>query len=288
MTTVVVFSMNRALQCDSLLQSLRDQAAGINRVAVIARATTSEHRAAYEKLQERFPAHLIVFEDSYDSCSALLAQVIQDADHVCLTVDDQVFYAPSDFRMAVEALTHTGGFVWSWRLGLPDLGLNIRTVVDDDQRYWSCSAHNDDSDYGYVWHSDGALYRRRDYEALLDRYSPRWQGRVLIPNDLEAVVATARFQWTRVVGPHIGPMKPTCITWQINKQTSTEKYGAPWAEVAETTPDALAKAYLAGKRVDNEKLYGGAWIERFRPPGFMPTHVAATPAAALFYASLIK
>jgi hypothetical protein len=286
-TTVVVFSMNRALQCDSLLQSLRDQATNINRVAVIARATTPEHRAAYDLLQERFPAHLIVFEDRYDSCSALLAQVIQDADHVCLTVDDQLFYAPSDFKRAVETMTHTGGFVWSWRLG-EKAGFHKVHAVPNAFTYWSCPAHNDDPDYGYVWHSDGAIYRRRDYEALLDRYLPRWQGRPLIPNDLEAGVASMRFQWARVVGPHIGPANPTCITWQINKQTSTEKYGAPWAEVSETTPDALAGAYLGGKRVDNEKLYGGTWISRFCPPGSMPTHVAATPAAALFYASLIK
>lgn len=273
--------MNRALQCDSLLQSFRDQATGINRVAVIARATTPEHRKAYELLQERFPAHLIVFEDRYDSCSALLAQVIQDADHVCLTVDDQVFYAPSDFRLAVETMTRTGGFVWSWRLGTPEGEAH-------SARSWSCPAYSDDPDYGYVWHSDGALYRRRDYEALLDRYIPQWQGRVLIPNDLEGLVAANRWQWARVVGPHVGPPNPTCITWQINKQTSTEKYGAPWAEIAETTVDALAAAYLAGKRVDNEKLYGGAWIDRFCPPGSLPTHVAAVPSAALFYASLIK
>jgi hypothetical protein len=280
MTTVVVFSMNRALQCDSLLQSIRDQTTGINRVAIIARATTPEHRAAYDLLQERFPAHLIVFEDRHDSCAALLAQIIQDADHVCLTVDDQVFYAPSDFELAVEALTHTGGFVWSWRLGAVEGSVPFP--------YWTCPAFNDDPDYGYVWHSDGALYRRRDYEALLNRYIPEWQGRVLIPNDLEAMVAAHRQQWARVVGPHIGPTNQTCITWQINKQPSTEKYGAPWAEVSETTPDALAAAYLAGKRVDNERLYGGAWIEKLCPPGSVPTHVAATPAAALFYASLIK
>ena len=68
------------------------------------------------------------------------------------------------------------------------------------------------------------------------------------------------------------------------------KYGSPAAETPETNTDALATAYLAGKRVDTDALYGALNANplRWNPPGARPTPVYACEEASKFWASCVK
>ena len=144
------------------------------------------------------------------------------------------------------------------------------------------------SDYGYLWHSDGALYRTATYTETLYRFLPDWRTADYTPNDLEAAVAGRKPKWAARVGPHLGPLTPTCITWQLNRVQT--RYGSPAAEIPETNTDALAAAYLAGKRVDNEKLYAALRENplRWNPPGARPTHVYACEEASRFWAGCVR
>ena len=286
MITLVIFSMDRALQCDSLLQSIQDHGTGVSDIVVIARASSERHALAYDKMMTRHDSIVsMVSERNGVSCSSALAEVVKLADHICLTVDDQVFYRPSNFNTARAHLEKEHGFVWSWRLGRR-LG-----VTADKTDHWLCSvAGTRDKNYRYLFHSDGALYRRGDYVRLLDMYVPGWETKSYIPNDLENEVARMQPAWQMSVGPHVGPLEATCKTWQLNKQSTTEgRYGAPWCTIPETKLDALAEAFLAGKRVDNTKLYADiSWTTRFQQPDSFPTHVHACEEASRFYAGLIR
>jgi hypothetical protein len=271
--------MDRAMQCDSLLSSIRDHVTGVDRVVVIARATSELHERSYELLADTRAGVSVLRESADRTLPWLLSNVINGVDYVCINVDDQIFYRPSDFGAAVAALAIEAAFVWSWRLGY----MQGQTTRQGD--YWAAMDAQDEI-YRYLWHSDGALYRQRDYVSMLDERIPEWRTRTLIPNDLEGLVVRGGIP----TGLHLGPPRATCMTWQINKESSTAGvWGGAWRTVPGTELDELARAYLAGKRVDNAALYADtSWTTRFNPPGAYPTHVSACEEASLFYASLIK
>ena len=224
MITLVVFSKDRAMQLDSLLRSVKDHCTGIDRIVVLAKVSSNLHEEAYWKLCNESMAMDAFTElriELTESCGALLSQELtkHPSDHLALAVDDMTFYAPSDFKTAVHELDAEGAFVWSWRLGFRKPG-----VEWDSETFWYCSALSSDRDYGYLWHSDGALYKTTDYTGMLNAFLLDWRTGSYTPNDLEAAVASRKAKWGARVGPHLGPLTPTCITWQLNRvQTSTAR-----------------------------------------------------------------
>lgn len=292
MITLVVFSKDRAMQLDSLLRSVRDNCTGIDWIAAVVDASSDLHERAYDKLAveyEELGGFRMLRQRAVGGLGMGLGAACKHGEHLALTVDDQLFYAPSDFRTASELLDHEKAFVWSWRLGV-EPGMLGKTYGSGKlvAHAWQCSALSSDPDYGYLWHSDGALYKTADYRRMLDRFLPDWRTVQCIPNDLEAAVAGAKPDWAASVGPHLGPIAPTCITWQLNRVQT--KYGSPAAEIPETQIDALAHAYLEGKRVDNEKLYEALRADplRWNPPGARPTHVYACEEASKFWAGCVR
>jgi hypothetical protein len=302
MVTLVVFSMDRALQLDSLLHSIADHVTGVEHVVVIARASSELHQRAYDQL-EACSSQLvtIVREDSATRpgvpLGAALAAAIERFDsitHVGFAVDDMIFYRPSDYAVAAKVLDMRKGSVWSWRLGHREPAhIDFQFDHTLHEMWWSCPSITDDRDYRYLFHTDGALYRRERLVTTLDvgmHGMPGWRDISFTPNAMESYCAS----WVSVhragLGPHLGPIAPTCITWQLNKESTTKgKYGAPWCEIPETNLDAMAAAYLAGKRVDNAALYADTgWTTRFNPPGARSTHVHACEEASNFYARLIR
>ena len=283
MITLVVFSKDRAMQLDSLLRSVKDHCSGIDRVVAIVDASSDLHERAYDKLAMKPEPLALLRQRVVGGLTVALGSALRKCDYVALAVDDQLFYAPSDFKKAALLLDADDAFVWSWRLGFKKPG-----VEWDDDEHWTCSALSSDRDYGYLWHSDGALYKTADYMKMLDQYLPDWRTGAYTPNDLEAAVAGRRRDWAPHVGPHLGPLSPTSITWQLNRVQT--KYGSPAAEIPETNVDALAQAYLEGKRVDNDALYGvlNANPLRWNPPGARPTHVWACEEASRYWASCVR
>ena len=175
------------------------------------------------------------------------------------------------------------GLVWSWRLGHTS-GCTIR----GGDPFWRCSSLSADPNYGYLWHTDGALYKTVDYVKMLRRTCPTGK-RVTTPKRSEGRVATQRKLWAPHVGPHLGPLSPTCITWQLNLARRDYASGSPF-ELPETRLDVLAQAYLDGKRVDNEKLYVMLREDplRFNQVGDWPTHVRACEEASRFWAECVR
>lgn len=286
MITLIVFSKDRAMQLDSLLRSVKDHCTGIDRVDVIARASSDLHIEAYKGIRdsELYDALVVDGPGNDTPIGQHIDLAMLNSDYVALAVDDQIFYRPSDFAAAAEALDLERAFVWSWRLG--DSKRAVR--VGDTINYWMCSALTDDRDYGYLFHSDGALYKTFDYTKMLDTYLSDWRTGQYTPNDLEAAVAARKREWAAKVGLHLGPLDATCVTWQLNRVQT--KYGSPAAEIPRTNVDALARAYLEGKRVDNEKLYSMLRENpmRFNPPGARPTHVYASEEASSFWVSCLR
>lgn len=284
------------MQLDSLLRSVKDHCTGIGHVAVLAKASSQLHIDTYKRLREGelYDELTVAGPDGGLPLGHDLACLTDDyaegipTDHLALAVDDQLFYAPSDFTKAAFSLDEHQAFVWSWRLGRPMSHQPCACPFDEADPHWLVSALYSDADYGYLWHSDGALYKTADYLKMLDKYLPDWRTGTYTPNNLEAAVAGRKRDWAPHRGPHLGPLSPTSITWQLNRVQT--KYGSPAAEIPETNTDALAQAYLEGKRVDNDALYGvlNANPLRWNPPGARPTHVWACEEASEFWASCVR
>lgn len=286
MITLIIFSKDRAMQLDSLLRSVREHCTGIDDVAVIARASSELHIESYRAIRDTdlYDAFVCDGPGNDTPIGQHLDIALLDYSHVALAVDDQIFYAPSDFAWAAKELDTEKAFAWSWRLGQ---GNNAAGDTCDGS-FWRCSALTDDHDYGYLFHSDGALYKTFDYEVMLGHYLPDWRTGQYTPNDLEAAVAARKSDWAAKTGPHLGPLKSTCITWQLNRVQT--KYGSPAAEIPGTNVDALAAAYIAGKRVNNDILYAMLQADPlcWNPPGARPTHVYASEQASKVWASCIR
>ena len=290
MITLVVFSKDRAMQLDSLLQSVKDNCRGITRVVAIVDASSDLHERAYDKLAEKPEPLALLRQRAIGGFGVALGAALGKCDHVALAVDDQLFYAPSDFEKAAFSLNEHQGFVWSWRLGRPMSHEPCKCPFDEADPHWLVSALYSDRDYGYLWHSDGALYKTADYLKMLDQYLPDWRSGAYTPNDLEGQIAAKRKLWAPHVGPHLGPLTPTCITWQLNLARRDYASGSPAFELPETRLDALAQAYLEGKRVDNDALYGALNTNplRWNQPDDRPTHVRACEEASRFWASCVR
>lgn len=294
MISLVIFSKDRAMQLDSLLRSVKDNCTGIDRVAVIAKASSNLHEDAYIKLgEEQIDRQGWTLTMELDErLGGVVANVIEGEafvpDYTSLAVDDMLFYRPSDFKVAAETLDEHDSFVWSWRLGYDPEFTEACSCVEGCYTHWLTTSFAQNPDYSYLFHSDGVLYKTTTYISKLDMYLPDWRTGAYTPNDLEAAVAGRRARWAVSAGPHVGPMKPTCITWQLNRAQT--KYGSPAAEILDTSLNHLALAYLDGRRVDNERLYKMLQedAQQFNPPGARPTHVYACEEASKFWAGCVR
>ena len=310
MITLIIFSKDRAMQLDSLLRSIEDHCSGIDAIWVCAKASSKLHVDAYSRLfmdrrpadEYRYPKVTFLHQEDMppelEPLGKLMAWPLEEAKngHIALAVDDMTFYRPSDFEIAATTLDRARAFTWSWRLGhRRALGQLVDSEycpcpLEDSDPHWLCTPFVDDPDYRYLFHTDGALYRTVDYVNMLDKWLPYWRTGKYTPNDFESAVAMRRADWAPLVGPHVGPLQATCITWQINVVRREAFRGMPSVEIPDTNVDTLAKAFLDGKRVDNEKLYTALQEDafRFNPPGAHKTHVHANEEAARFWASCIK
>jgi hypothetical protein len=288
--TLVVFSKDRAMQLDSLLQSVKDNCTGIDRVVAIVDASSDLHERAYDLLPTARTTFAMLRQKAVGGLGVVLAAVLKRTEYIALAVDDQLFYASSNFKKAAFSLEEHLGFVWSWRLGLPTVHNRCACPFDEADPHWLVSALDSDPNYGYLWHTDGSLYKTADYVKMLDTHLPDWRTGDYTPNDLEGRVATQHKLWAPHVGPHLGPIKPTCITWQLNLARRNYASGSPAFELPETRLDVLAQAYLDGKRVDNEKLYAALQENplRFNQDGDRPTHVRACEEASRFWAECVR
>lgn len=267
MIRVIVFSKDRPFQVESLVRSLRELATGVDEIVVVAVASTSAAREGYLVMRQETGCKL-VFEAQPGASTRELQALFEGADFVGFTVDDQLFFRPSDYRLAARALVEDDAFLWSWRLSAK------LTVTDDRGLWWRCSSG--EGSYGYLFHTDGSLYETKALVAFFDRALPAWRVGRYTPNDLEG--RTVRY----ARGLHVGPFEKTCVSFALNKVTTAVGATALWCAVAETTPEALIEAFLAGRRFDNAAFYlrAAEWSAG--------THVPATQEAARFYASLIR
>src|SRR5262249_36920792 len=160
---------------------IKDHCAGVDRTIVIYRGTNELHTAAYKHLGRGAPASQFELWPQHSAAlGALLNDVLSLSTYVSIAVDDQLFYPPSNFEVAAETLLEHLGFVWSWRLGHSERHTEVCLPCPHGS-HWLTTAYSPSADYGYLFHSDGALYPTAAYTGKLDMYLPDWRTGDYIP-----------------------------------------------------------------------------------------------------------
>jgi len=282
----LAFSWDRPLQLWGLVKSILDNTdLKAEQIRCICKSSDEKYRRLYDVVGAELGCR-IVHQRNY--LCELILELSQEADFVSLAVDDMMYFRGASFSEAIEVLREEPQVcIWSWRIGAdlqPNKDLMLRNT------HWLVPHATAVMPYGYVFHTDGSVFRKSDLEQWLGFIPRRVRGAFNL-NHLEAYLAEltrqAR-QALRIGKLHAGPLVQACVTWQINKVSDVG--GAGFCETEQTRPDSLREVFENGGRLDYSALYARTdWLlecnENCESP---PTHVAATRRASNLWASLMR
>jgi hypothetical protein len=116
MITTIIFSRDRAMQLDLLLESLdRNGARLFSPAYVLYRATDADHERAYRICRDRYPSVILVPDGV--SSFRLVARLSESADFACFFTDDSVLYRALMSPLPLDALRDSRLLCFSLRLG---------------------------------------------------------------------------------------------------------------------------------------------------------------------------
>ena len=213
-------------------------------------------------------------------------ELTNDVDYLSLAVDDMVYYHKSTFALATSVLADNPDVcLWSWRI---DINRYPRPEVFVQDAYWMVSYEQLPIPYGYVFHTDGSVFRRGDLERWLDAL-PKSKTLTLNMVEGELWKSFRREPGRFKLGPlHAGSLRQTCVTWQINRVSPTAV--AKFHAALYSDPLFLRQHYQHGARLDYSALYGrDEWLTQLNGAGAdVLTHVAATQEAVEMWYSMVK
>lgn len=182
---LIIFSYNRPLQLYALLESLQLYATGIEQIMVIYRASDSEYKDAYGKVNADFGhVHFYCQKNAPDDFKPLTLNClnISLSNYILFAVDDVVVKDHVDINACIEQMEKYNAYGFFLRLGK---NLNYCYATYSDQQLpqfimdagticvWNFAGS--EWDWGYPHSLDMTLYRKADLLGLLrqlDYYSP--------------------------------------------------------------------------------------------------------------------
>jgi hypothetical protein len=247
-TTVIVFSKNRAAQLDLLLRSLQKNATHLYDSVHVIWKGEREYAAAYRtcELQHlEFPFHA---ERDLRGQTLWLAQ--QD-EHVAFLMDDCVFYRKVEGRDPAEILCEDEDVLcFSPRLGLNTTecyplrcsqALPATHSAEDGVLYWEWGQA--ECDFSYPASLDGHVFRTVDLLPLLQDVFD-WSD----PNTVEAKLARD-FQWNDLDRPMMAAHAQSSLVGipvnRVGSSHESNRFGEMHAHDVAT----LNHGYLGGNRL---------------------------------------
>jgi glycosyltransferase involved in cell wall biosynthesis len=255
---VLLFSKDRALQCDGALRSLHEHGADVGECSIVVLfACSSElHARTYARLKEDWPQVCFVQETDF---RAEVLRLIESRTFVLFLVDDSIAVRPFSIAALCEALRRDSRALgvslrlgretrYCYSLSRPQRPPSFSITDDGLLRYrWEGA----DADYGYALEISSSLYRRGEVEEML-RNVPFEN-----PTSLEDRLAEALPLMASSKPFLLCPETALVFSNPLNRvqQIAHNRSGlSPGNEVA-----ALAALYEIGERIDAEAYSG------FRP-----------------------
>jgi len=281
--TQLVFSWDRPLQLWGLVKSMFDNTdLEPNQIRCICKFTDEGYRSLYQTVGKELGCRITYQGDRslWDS----IAEQTQDCEFVSLAVDDMMFFNRASYNRAVEIMRRDSEIcLWSWRIGAD---LQPSDKLHLHREYWSTPHATAGRPYDYIFHSDGSLYRREDFEYWM-HLIPKQRRATFNLNRIEAHLAgLPGLSRPNLGNLHAGRLTQACVTWRINKVSGP--YGSKYYETGQTKPSYLRRVFEEGGRLDYSSLYGRSdWLLKLNAGWPQLTHVFHSEEAADLFTTLI-
>ena len=250
------FSMDRPLQLDGYLRSVRECLRPAVSMTVLYRASNDRFEAGYTQLVREHPD--VVFIKENDFGQQVRAWVEEgNAPYRLFGCDDVVFYRPADLEKAVAAFSHKPLLGFSLRLGR-----NIRFTHKQKEEVSQPAFEESDGrlfwkwlpstwDWCWAFEANGTLYRREVLRALLgvmenlreQRPEADWRH----PNKLE-MVGNQVIRILQGVPEWMACFPESCLVVPTVNQVQTLGQNPLLGELK--TPAELEEMRRAGQRLD--------------------------------------
>jgi hypothetical protein len=245
MINVVIFSKDRAMQLNLLLDSIKHNADGIFNISVIYTSSSEEFAIGYKKLIWETEKDRInwIREASFEQ--DVLKALESDLQYTCFFTDDDVLFGPVSESEMTGALADESVICFSMRLGKNtvycyalDVENRLMEFVENAGLIkfdWLCHS----ADYGYPLSLDGHVFRTNEITRMTKAIS------FSNPNTYEANLQVFRDDLPRKM---ISYARSALVGVPANKVQSVfdNRYG----ENFHFSISDLNTRYLSGERID--------------------------------------
>lgn len=252
---ILVFSLNRACQCDLLLRTIKDKFEPDSVIQVLYKATEEKYEKGYEKLKEDHPHIQLIKENNFQSEYKSLVSEFKNKYCLFLT-DDDVFIASVSVS-GIEKMINK----FESNNQIHSMSLRMNTTINhcfpahrDIKKpssfleagefiIWNWKECEPHWCWGYPHAINSHLYNSRDFSILL------MHKEFHNPNSLEVSINRSR-----------NHNKPLMISFSESKIFNVQNnfvQGSRSNEVNKVfSVEDLNKMYLDGKSISTENIYG--------------------------------
>lgn len=169
---LIIFSKDRPLQLQALLESITLHVTGLEHVAVLYATSAPQFSAAYEILAERFPNVRWVQQDPIKrraDFAPLLRDIIENlpAPYLMFAVDDMIVINKVDLSRCIEVMKKTNAYGCYLRLGKDttycyayNAPMRVPKLIHVENGFYTWQLQTGDKCWGYPHTVDMTLYSR--------------------------------------------------------------------------------------------------------------------------------
>lgn len=249
MTSVLIFSRDRACQLDALLRSLYAHLMPVLPAVpmVLWKASDAEYDAAYATCIAAHQHRIDFYEE--DDFYADVELLLPEHGHVCFFTDDDVLHIPASIRTAESLLKNDDVIAFSLRLGVNttrcypldcDQAIPSPVLAGVGTMEWKWAQA--ERDFGYPLSLDGHVMRAGDVRELLG--DEPFEN----PNELEQLLALG--------AGRLASRRPLLASYQVSVLT-----GIPANRVNETHPNRFGVEHGVSARELNARYRDGERID---------------------------
>lgn len=251
---LIIFSFNRPLQLQALLESINHYITGLQTITVIYRTTSDRAQKCYNAIAERF-CHVRFMQQSSNPHADFKpltqrALLQSDADYVVFAVDDIVIKDYIDIGHAIGLMQEMNAYGFYLRLGLHldycytmNKPQRVPPVTECAPDVYCWTIRTGEHDWGYPNTVDMTIYHKKDVVPMFNEMP------YYTPNSLEGL-------WSMRAGAvldRIGLCYRTAkiVNLPLNQ---VQRDGANRNE-SMLEPDEQIELFEHGKKIDWQKLY---------------------------------
>ena len=265
---IIIFSRNRPLQVDALLESAHKLVTGIGDINLLYRADTEQFEEAYQKIANDYNNVILYRQYTDKEFEEYLMKMIFKTGHeyVCFMVDDDLFIEDVDLRVCSQMLDKHSAYAFRMEMGIkrnyhffshhiaplpPSL-----TIVDDGVYSWTLK-ETPGSHWKWVCGTDAVVYKKANIEK---------EFRIL-----EKQGAFLKATWFHVPWQHMADERPhdrilcfeqakiinVCVNTVGDDQFQyLPQFSEEWVnnEMNNYSPEALLAVFHAGKKIDIDHI----------------------------------